>query len=116
MIGTFLGGLALVAFGIGIQGEKYGSAFWGAISAGALVLLWLVCASIWGLAAGAWLRAGLALLLAGLNAMLMLLAAYSARTLRLFPPPPDESVVSGEFVRQFEHRLPPEEGAGHDRK
>ncbi|HEY3245982.1 MAG TPA: hypothetical protein VGM03_21780 [Phycisphaerae bacterium] len=104
VVGTFLGGLALTAFGIGMQGEKQRSAIWGTLAAGALALLWLACAAAWMLLASAWLRAGLAVLLSAVNTLLMLLAAYSARTLRLHPPPPDTGIVSPEFVQQFERR------------
>ncbi|MEK6799252.1 MAG: hypothetical protein AABZ12_09830 [Planctomycetota bacterium] len=106
MFATFVGGLALAAVGVGLQGERRESgkvalAFSGTLAAVYAALLvaplfhqaWLACV----------------VLAIPLTAMIVLfaLARESAKTLRRHPPPPDQSIATPEFLEA--HRKEREE-------
>ncbi len=109
VIGTFIGGLALLAFGIGIQAERLSSARWGTASAASLAAVWIVVVGAWIYSARDWAGGLWGIVMTVANVVLALLAAESSRVLRGHPPEPD-APLDAAFVAQFEQRrnLPPD--------
>ncbi len=95
------GGLAMVAFGIGLQGEKRSSGLGAMISSGMLALVAMLCGIsylVWGPAIGRAIIAGLEFATA---TVLFLLAGHSADELRRHPPPENQSVVDDEWLEEY---------------
>jgi hypothetical protein len=101
---TLLGGLALLAGGIGLQGERRGSGAFSAVVAG-LVALGYAGAGLFLLRTGAAPALGVvALLFALIATVLFLLAAHSHQVMRRHPPPADLNVVDDEFLAEHSRR------------
>jgi len=101
---SLLGGVGMVAAGVGLQGEKRYSGVVGMIVSGAMAFVYAgLVAYIW-LSAIAWPASILPLLLALLCAVLFLLAAHSASLLRRHPPPADYNVVTDEWIQAYRAR------------
>lgn len=92
------GGLGLIAFGVGLQGQRRGSGTGAMITAGLLGLTGAVSAVLYVALASAWIRGGVVLLYALINVVLFLLAGHSAALLRAHPPPDDLNVVDDAWL------------------
>lgn len=102
--GSFIAGLALVATGVGLQGERPTAGRWALVAASALALLWWGCvAALWLDSAPIW-QLGTAALVALLCTALFLLAGNCARILKLHPPPRDQNAVNDAFLREYSSR------------
>jgi hypothetical protein len=98
---TVVGGLALVAAGIGLYGERPGSAKLAmAVSGGLAVASW-TSSAIMLLKGGIWGLALVGAILGAVCAVLFLLGAHSAAVLHKFPPPADRAEATEEFLRQY---------------
>lgn len=95
------GGLALAAFGVGLQGELRRSGTYAMIAAGLLTIVELVSVILFVAFGPAWIRMVVVFLLAVVNAILFLLAGQSASILKAHPPPPDQSVVDDAWLENY---------------
>lgn len=87
---SLVGGIGLVAAGIGLQGERRTSGVVAVVTTVVMAAIyWLACGLLI-LKAGAWLPGTLSGLLGAVATILFLLSAHSAETLRRHPPPPDD--------------------------
>ena len=101
---TLVGGVGLVGAGIGLQGERPSSGIVAALVTGFLSLLfWSIC-GLYFFKTESWGGRIASLLFAGLSTSLFGLAARSAILMRRFPPPPDQNVVTDEFLEQYRTR------------
>ncbi len=104
VVTTLVGGIGLVAVGVGLHGERRGSgrtavaltAVMAAIYWGAGILLIIKTAS--------WSYSLAPALFALATTGLFTLAVHSAAVLSRFPPPPDQNVVTDEFLKDHLER------------
>lgn len=101
---TFVGGLALVAVGVGLQGERAGSGRVAMVVTALMTLIYLALAVALAAGAESWYAALAPGLLAVVTGVLFLLSGNSAATLRRFPPPPDQSKATAEFLEEHRRR------------
>ena len=97
------GGLALIAFGLGMQGETPRSGIGASIAAGMLTATGLAGTVLYLALGPAWLRAVAAGLYTVVNGILFLLAGHSASILKRHPAPPDRSMVNDAWLEEH-HR------------
>lgn len=101
---TLIGGFGLVAVGVGLQGERPSS---GPV---AVVLTALMAIVYWGTCAvlivktGSWSYALTPAVFALASTVLFAVAVHCAAVLRRFPPPPDQNVVTDEFLEEYRKR------------
>lgn len=103
-LAALAGGMALAALGVGMQGERPGTARWGMVACGLLTGIGLTSALLFGLSGSAW---GRMLLAAGhgcANGVLFLLAGHSRTILKKFPPPADQNVVDDAWLEAHAQR------------
>lgn len=101
---TLIGGIGLLAAGIGLCGERPGSGTFAAIVNSVLSLVyWLSCAVL-AVKAGSWPGSLTAAAFALVTTALLLLSLHSAAVLRRFPPPADQNVVTEEFIERHSRR------------
>lgn len=105
-------GLALLTFGVGLQHDRRGSGLGAMVTTGALAFCWwattagtaVLLVKDWsrgeGVSAGLVARVVIQLAVSIVVTGLFLLAGAARRTLRLYPPPPDEPVTK-EFLAQL---------------
>ena len=96
---TLVGGIGLVAAGVGLYGEQRSSgrvalAVTGGMGASYWVLFALLIIKV-----GSWSAAAVAAVFAIITTILFLLAGHSASTLRRFPPPPDQNAVTEPLLQ-----------------
>ncbi len=101
---TFVGGLGLLAVGLGLQGERPGSGRVAMAASGLLATCYLIVSVAYVVALGRVISALLVFALAGMAAVLFLLAGHSAGILRKFPPPPDQNVATPEILEEFRQK------------
>ncbi len=98
------GGMAMVAFGVGLQGEQRRSGT-GAMIVSAFVamvgLITIVVYIVWG---PAWLRAAVTAVHVVVASVLFLLAGQSASVLKRYPPPEDQSIVDDAWLEDYERQ------------
>ena len=109
---TFIGGIGLVAVGVGLQGERRSSGRAAMAVTAAMAASYWVSGGLLIVKTGSWLHALTATAFATLATLLLVSAAHCAAVLRRFPPPSDQNVVSDEFVDALGRRSPP--GAAND--
>lgn len=101
---TGIGGLALVAVGIGLQGEHPKSGWAGLVVTGAMTVIYALVTAVlfWRT------QSGIASISAGVftvgSLVLLCLAAHAARVLKLNPPPADRSKVTDEELQEMRDR------------
>lgn len=98
MLTTFVGGIALVAMGVGLTGEKRHSGTVATIVALVMTLIYGALSGILLLAVGSVVASVVAAAFAFVCCVLFLLAAQSASVLRRFPPPPEQGKATEEFL------------------
>ena len=101
---SLVGGLALIAAGVGLQGERRRSGTVAMIVCGLMVPCYVVVAIIYLLALGRLLTAIGVFALAIPGGFLFMLAGYSASILRRFPPPPDLNAATPELLEEFRRK------------
>jgi hypothetical protein len=97
------GGLAMIAFGLGLQGERRRSGIGAMIVAGALTVIGLAATAMYLFFGPYWLGAFVAVIWTAVSAVMFLLAGHSADTLRRHPPPEDQNVVDDAWIEAY-HR------------
>ena len=95
---TLVGGMALVAVGTGLQGERPSSGILAMVVTGLMTGVYAASAVLLIVHTGSVMKALAPVLPALATSILFLLAGYSASVLRRFPPPPDQSVATPEFL------------------
>jgi len=98
---SFLGGRALIAAGLGLQTEKSASGVPAMIIAGLLALVFLGSTVLLVAFERAWLPAIVTGALGIIHILLAALAGHSVSILRRFPPPPDQNIVSDEWIDAY---------------
>jgi len=102
LIVTLLGGLGLLAAGIGLNAERRGSGTVAAVTAGAMSLAyWASCLTL-AMYAGSWAATLTAAAFGVVATILFLLSLHSTAILRQFPPPTDQNVVTDEFLERYQ--------------
>jgi len=98
------GGMAMVAFGVGLQGERRRSGT-GAMIVAAVVatvgLMTIVVYIVWG---PAWCRAAVTAVHVIVACVLFLLAGESALVLKQHPPPKDQNTVDDAWLAEYERQ------------
>jgi len=103
---TFVGGIALTAAGVGLQGEKLRSGRFAMAVAAPMALIYGTAGVILVTRTDLWVRGLMPILFAAVSILLFMLAGHSSSLLRQFPPPADQHVATEEFLRQHkEERL-----------
>lgn len=98
MLTTFVGGIALVAMGVGLTGERRHSGTVATIVALVMTLIYGALSGVLLLAVGSVAASIVAAVFAFVCGVLFLLAAQSASVLRRFPPPPDQGKATAAFL------------------
>ena len=101
---TLLGGVGLVGTGIGLNGERPSSGIAAASLTGLLCVVFWSIFGLYCLKTDSWSGRITSLFFAGLMSSLFALAIQAAMLLRRFPPPPDQNVVTEEFLEQYRTR------------
>ncbi|MCH7592236.1 MAG: hypothetical protein IH989_05610 [Planctomycetes bacterium] len=101
---TLVGGVGLVGAGIGLQGERPSSGIVAALVTGLLSLVFWSIFGLYCFKTESWSGRIASLFFAGLATSLFGLAVRAAILLRRFPPPPDQNVVTDEFLEQLRTR------------
>lgn len=104
LFGGLVGGLGLLAAGVGMQGEKKGSASFGAAAGIVLTMLYFGLAAALVYSAGRWLLGAAALLLGLCAGAAALLCLISHRTLKQFPPTEDYNLLTAEILEELRRR------------
>lgn len=102
LIVGFVGGLALIAVGIGLQGERARSAtpaMW--LSGGMALVYGILAILLVGVGNGQWAVGCASGALTIVMVLLFLLSGHSASVLKQFPPPTDQNIVTDEWVEQY---------------
>lgn len=100
LLTTFVGGVALVAMGVGLTGERRYS---GAAASAVALIMTVMYAALSGvllLAVGSMVTSIVAAVFAIVCGVLFLLAAHSASVLRRFPPPADQAKATEAFLEE----------------
>lgn len=95
---TLIGGLGLMAVGVGMQGEKKGSALAGVVVGSAMSLAYLALAVLFVVLTRRFVLGGTGLLLAIFCGAATVLAVISHTTMRLHPPPTDYNLLTAEVM------------------
>lgn len=101
---SLVGGLGLLAVGLGLQGERSGSGSAAMIVSALMAACYIVVAVIYLVALG---RVLVALALFGLGllgVLLFMVAGHSAAILKKFPPPADLNVATPEILEEFRQK------------
>lgn len=101
---SLVGGLGLLAAGVGMQGEKKGSALTGLIISTLMALVYVVLAVLLIVSAHRFLLGAAALLCGILTGGAAILAAISHTTLQRFPPPGDYNLLTEEIVEEIRRK------------
>ena len=100
----FVGGLGLMAAGLGMQGEKKGSAMTGMMVSGAMSLAYLVLAFLLLANAQRYVFGAAVVILSLLCGGAAILAAISHSTLKRFPPPGDYNLLTEEIIDEVRRK------------
>jgi hypothetical protein len=101
---TLVGGLGLLAVGIGLHGERRGSGAAACIVTGSMSLIHGASCVALTIRAGAALAGVTAGILALFGLVLFMLSLHSAALLRRYPPPADQNVVTDAFLEEYRSR------------
>lgn len=101
---SLVGGLGLLASGVGMQGEKKGSALTGLVISSLMALVYVVLAVLLIISAHRFLLGGAALLCGILSGGAAVLATISHTTLKRSPPPGDYNLLTEEIVEEIRRK------------
>ncbi len=101
VVTTFLSGLGMVAAGLGLQGERPRSGLAAMIATGLPAAIQAAVCILLIRETGSWISGLVPGLLAILGLVMFLLAGHSRQILRSFPPDPNQSVVSDDFLKEL---------------
>ena len=101
---SFIGGLALLAVGLGLQGERPSSGRAAMLTSALMAACYLAVAIAYAVALGRIFSALIVFALAGLAVFLFMLAGHSSAVLRQFPPPPDLNDATPELLEEFRQK------------
>lgn len=99
----FVGGMMLLAAGLGLRAERPASATLALGATSLLVVFYVASVVVW-LLMGRYVVAFLAFLAAGLQFFLFLAAAGCRATFRAHPPPPDQNTVTEAQLEEMRNR------------
>jgi hypothetical protein len=103
VLAAVCGGLAMITFGLGMQGEMRRSGIGAMVVAGAMTLIGVAAAAVFLAAGPDWMGSGVAAAWTLVSGILFLLAGNSTSILRRFPPPKDQNVVDDAWIQEY-HR------------
>ena len=100
---SLVGGMGLIGVGVGLQAEQPSSG-WAAMIVTSILAMtyWVVCA-LFVFKVGSWSGGIVSGLFAAAITVLFALSTHSAGILRRFPPPPNQNVVTDEFLEQHRY-------------
>ncbi len=104
LLNTFIGGLAMMAAGVGLQGERRSSGRVALIVTGLMDFCYFAIMIAYIVALGRILPALIVFLLSLVIAVMFALAKNSASILRKFPPPPDLNAATPELLEEFRQK------------
>lgn len=104
IITSLIGGLAFVAVGLGLQGERRSSGRVAMVTAGLIGATYLGVACVFLFLLNRPFSMIVPTILTLICVALYLLAGHSASILRQFPPPPDLSVATPEVLEEFRQK------------
>lgn len=99
---TLVGGLAFIAVGVGLTGEKRRSGTLATFISLVMACVYWALSGVLALAVGSVATATVAAIFGAVCTVLFLLAGHSASVLKSFPPPPDQDAATDEILE--EHR------------
>lgn len=103
MLTSFVGGIGLIAAGVGLQGERASSGRIAMFVSGTMTLIF-VGLVVWLVIHAAYLAALTPLALAVICGFLLALSGHSASILKHFPPPEDLSRATPEILEEHRRR------------
>ncbi len=101
LLASLVGGLLYLVVGLGLQGERRESGVVAMTSSGLMTVVFVGAAGAFVYMADTILLAGIPILLACVSVILFLLGRHSAAVLKKYPPPPDLSRASPEFLEEL---------------
>ncbi len=104
LLTSLLGGLGLLAAGIGLYGERPSSGPLAVAVSACMAILYWAGFVLWVVKVQTWGRACVFAIFAVVMTVLFPLALHSAKVLRRFPPSPQESIVTEETLRKLTRR------------
>lgn len=104
LLTSLVGGLALLAVGLGLQGERASSGRAAMIASGLMSASYTIVALAYVVILGRVVSALFVFALAALAALLFMLAGHSASILRKFPPPSDLNDATPELLEEFRQK------------
>ncbi len=107
VLAAVVAGLAIAAFGLGMQAEKRGAGIGAMITTGLLTLTSVISAGLYIAYGPSWLRVAAVLSIGVVSAVLFLLAGHSTAILKHHPPPPDQSIVTDAWLEEYERTRRP---------
>jgi len=103
-LNTLIGGLAMMAAGVGLQGERRSSGRVAMLVSGLMISCYFVIIITYIVATGRILPALIVFLLYLVTTIMFALARVSATELRKFPPPPDLNAATPEILEEFRQK------------
>jgi hypothetical protein len=104
LLTSFVGGLALLAVGLGLQGERPSSGRAAMITSTLMAACYLVVAIAYAFALGRIFSALIVFALTVLAFLLFMLAGHSSAILRRFPPPAGLNDATPELLEEFRQK------------
>lgn len=104
LIVSLVGGLGLLAVGLGLQGERPRSGHAAMFATAFMTVCYVVVAITYLVAVGHILTPLFVLALGLITVFLFMVAGYSASVLRKFPPPADLNVATPEILEEFRQK------------
>jgi hypothetical protein len=101
---SFVGGIGLIAAGVGLQGERPGSGRFAMGVTGGMAAVFALLAGWLIVAEKAYGLAVMPAVLAGVCGFLFALCGHSASVLRRFPPPADLSRATPEILEEYRRK------------
>lgn len=101
---SLVGGLAMAAVGVGLQGERRSSGRAAMFVCAILTLVYAGVAATFLVSLGRIIPMLIALTLTALTSAMFMLAGHSASVLRQHPPPPDLNKATPELLEEFRQK------------
>lgn len=104
LLATLIGGIALMAVGVGLQGERGGSGRAAMIVTALMTVVYFVVAATFVSSLGMVLKAVVVVVPGLVSAVLFMLAGHSASILKQFPPPSGLNDATPELLEEFRQK------------